>query len=249
MDMTLAQLPLRKIAAEHPAALRIFDQFEIDLCHLGGKTLFEACAALHLSADQVQEKILGLASFSKLIGDPQQLSLNQIIQRIVRVHHRRIRQDLPALAEMGTRIEINHAARNPENIPLASLTNQLHREMFDHIGREEQVLFPFIALMEEESRLSYPAEHACFRAVSTPIGRMVQDHGNISEILEELRQRTNDFSLTRTACGTKRALFAGLKAFDVDTRDHMHLENNILFPRAIALESELAQKLECGSPA
>jgi regulator of cell morphogenesis and NO signaling len=242
MKMTLAQTPLRKIAAEHPAAIRIFDQFQIDLCHLGGKTLAEACASLHLSADQVQEKILGLASFSKLAGDPQQLSLGQLIQRIVRVHHRRIRQDLPALSEMGARIETNHAARNPENIPLARLVAQLHREMFDHIGREEQVLFPFIALMEEESRLNYPAEHACFHAVSTPINRMLKDHENASEILEELRQRTNDFTPNRSACGTKRALFAGLKVFDADTREHVHLENNILFPRAIAMEAALGAK-------
>ena len=237
--MTLAQTPLRKIAAEHPVALRIFDQFQIDLCHMGGKTLSEACASLHLSTDQVQEKILGLASFSKLAGDPQLLSVAQLIQRIVRVHHRRIRQDLPALSEMGIRIEVNHAVRNPENIPLARLVTQLHREMFDHIGREEQVLFPFIALMEEESLLSYPTENACFRAVSTPIGRMLQDHDNVTEILEELRQRTNDFTPSRSACGTKRALFSGLKTFDADTHEHVHLENNILFPRAIALEAEL----------
>jgi len=242
--MTIAKMPLRKIAAEHPAVLRIFDRFKIDLCHNGEQTLSEACADLHLSTAQVEEKIFGLSSFSKLTSDPTQFTLAQIIQRIVRVHHRRIRQDLPSLAEMGARLEKNHAEQAPEHVALARLVSQLHQEMFDHIGREEQVLFPFIALMEEESSLNYPADHACFRSVRTPIGRMLQDHENTCQILDELRQRTNDFKPTRIACGTKRALFAGLKTFDAENREHIHLENDILFPRAIALEAKLSEKLQ-----
>jgi regulator of cell morphogenesis and NO signaling len=241
MNMTLAQTPLRKIAAEHPAAVSIFDQFKIDLCQKGNKSLAEACADLHLSTQQVEEKIFGLASFKRLSGDPGKLTLAQVIQRIVRVHHRRVRQDLPGLAEMASQIEKNHAERNPENVPLARLIGQLHREMFDHINREEQVLFPFIALMEEESRLNYPADHACFNTLKTPISRMVEDHEKTCEIMEELRQRTNDFTPTRNACGTKRALFAGLKEFDAASQEHLHLENDILFPRAIAVETSLAQ--------
>lgn len=237
--MTLAQTSLRQIAAEHPAALSIFDRFEIDLCHMGDKSLDEACAALHISTQQVEEKISGILSFPALSTDPRQLSLAQLIQRIVRVHHRRIRQDLPALAEMAARLERNHAEQAPEHVPLARLVAQLHRDMFHHIGREEQALFPFIALMEDDARLAYPADHACFRAVNTPIARMLQDHEDATQTIDELRQRTNDFTPTRNACGTKRALFAGLLDFDADLREHIHLENDILFPRAIALESKL----------
>jgi regulator of cell morphogenesis and NO signaling len=239
MNMTLAKTPLRMIAAEHPAVLPIFDRFKIDLCHNGDKSLAEACADLHLSTEQVEEKIFSLVSFAKLAGEPGQLSLAQLIQRIVRVHHRRIRQDLPAFAEMAARLEKSHAEQAPEHVALARLVSQLHKEMFDHIGREEQILFPFIALMEAESSLNYPADFACFSTVSTPISRMILDHDNSSQILDELRQRTNDFKPTRTACGTKRALFAGLKTFDADTVEHVHLENDILFPRAIALEEQL----------
>jgi regulator of cell morphogenesis and NO signaling len=245
--MTIAGMPLRKIAAQYPAVLPIFDLFKIDLCHEGDKTLAEACADLQLSTEQVEEKILSLSSFSRLTCDPRQLTLAQLIQRIVRVHHRRIRQDLPALSEMATRLEQNHAEHAPEHVALARLVSQLHKEMFEHIGREEQVLFPFIALMEEESSLSYPPDSGCFRAVRTPIGRLRKDHENTCQILDELRQRTNDFRPTRTACGTKRALFAGLKTFDVDNREHLHLENNILFPRAIALESKLSEELQSAS--
>ena len=246
--MTLAQMPLRKIAADHPAAISIFDRFEIDLCHNGDQSLADACAAQHISVQQVEEKIFGLLTFPALNTDPELLTLAQLIQRIVRVHHRRIRQDLPSLAEMAARLEKNHAEQAPEHVPLARLVGQLHRDMFDHIVREEQVLFPFIALMEEDARLSYPADHGCFRAVRTPISRMVADHNNATEILDELGQRTNDFKPTKSACGTKRALFAGLKEFAADAREHLHLENDILFPRAIALEAQLGAKLHAGSP-
>jgi regulator of cell morphogenesis and NO signaling len=242
--MSLAHTPLRQIAAEHPAALSIFDRFEIDLCRLGDRSLAEACATLRISADQVEEKITGLLTFPRALVDPQHLTLAQLIQRIVRVHHRRVRHDLPALADMAARLDQAHSTNRPEHSALARLVAELHREMFAHIGREEQVLFPFIARMEEESRLNYPTEHGCFRTLQTPISRMLQDHDTAGHILDELRLRTNDFHPPEDACGTKRALFAGLESFDADTREHIHLENDFLFPRAIALEAAIAKKIQ-----
>ena len=236
--MNLAETPLRQIAAEFPAAIPIFDRFEIDLCRMGEQSLSEACHSLKLSSEQLQEKIAALAS-SRTPADPKQLTLTQLIQRIVRVHHRRVRQDLPALALMATRLEEKLAVHHPELVPMARLTVQLHREMFEHINREEEVLFPFIARMEEEARVSYPAGLGCFGALSTPLARMRQDHDTAGEILDEFEQRTNGFAPPMNACATRQAFFAGLREFKRDLREHLHLEDKILFPRAVTLEAQL----------
>lgn len=237
--MILTEKPLREIAAELPAAVSLFARFDIDLCQMGEQSLAEACAHLNLCVEQLQEKLAALNGFDGAEADPQSMTMAQLIQRIVRVHHRRVRQDLPALAEMAVRLESKHSAAAPELAPLARLIAELHRDMFDHIGREEQVLFPFIVCMENEAALRYPAEHACFRSLCTPIARMTQDHGSAQEVLEELRQRTNDFAPPQGSCATKRAVFAGLRTFHADLREHLRLEDKILFPRAIKLETQL----------
>ncbi len=236
--MTLAEMPLRQIAAEIPAAVPVFDRFGIDLCRMGEQSLAAACAGLKLSTEQVQEKIAALAP-SPEFTDPEKFTLTQLIQRIVRVHHRRVRQDLPALALMGARIEERLAAQHPELSPLARLTAQLHREMFAHIGREEQVLFPFIVRMEEERRVSYPAGEGNFRSLRSPMARMQQNHDTAGEILDELEQRTHGFAPPQHACPTRQAFFAGLRDFQRDFREHLHLEDDILFPRALTLEGQL----------
>ena len=237
--MILTEKPLREIAAEMPAAVPIFARFDIDLCRMGEQSLTEACANLNLSIEQLQEKLAALNGFAGAEADPQAMTMAQLVQRIVRVHHRRIRQDLPALAQMAAQVEQKHSGHSPDLAPLARLISELHRDMFEHIGREEQVLFPFIVRMEEEAVLRYPNDHACFRSLSTPIARMTQDHGGAEEVLEELRQRTNDFAAPQGSCATKFAVFAGLRAFHADLREHLRLEDSILFPRALKLEAEL----------
>ena len=239
MTMIFTQKPLREIAAELPAAVPLFARFDIDLCLAGDQSLAEVCARLNLSVEQLQEKLAALNGFGVEAADPETMSMTQIIQRIVRVHHRRVRQDLPALAEMAALVQQKLSGNHPEAAPLARLVAELHRDMFDHIGREEQVLFPFIVQMEEDGALRYPAEHACFRSVRTPIARMMQDHGNAQEIFDELRQRTNEFSPPPGACATQSALFAGLRNFHAGLSEHLRLEDNILFPQALTMETEL----------
>ena len=129
---------------------------------MGEQSLAEACAHLNLSTEQLEEKLAGLHSDCGGSVDTRGLSVTQLIQRIVRVHHRRVRQDLPGLAVLAAKLEANHSSRNPEVAPLARLTMELHREMLAHIGREEQMLFPFIARMEQEGCLSYSADNDGF---------------------------------------------------------------------------------------
>lgn len=105
------------------------------------------------------------------------------------------------------------------------------------------MLFPFIVRMEEESILAYPPGHACFRSASHPVLMMVQGHEAAKLIMEEIRWATGNFAAPEWACPTHRALFDGLRGLDVDLKEHIHLENDFLFPRSIQMEAELRNSL------
>lgn len=237
--MTITTKPLHQIAEEYPSAVTIFERFEIDLCAWGDKALGETCASLKLSTDQVLEKLEQLCLPEGAVRDAASLSLTQLIQRIVRVHHRRVRQDLPALVRMAGRLASTHGNKVETYATIAREVETLHSDMLAHIEKEEQVLFPVIAEMEEKSGGFYAAGCACFSSVRQPIARMKQEHETANRTMNLLRQHTNAFHPPEKACSTQRALYGGLRNFETDLQEHMRLEDELLFPRVINLETEL----------
>lgn len=235
---------IRDIAANQPSAIALFERFEIDVCSLADKSLQEACSELHLSLDQVLEKLGECRGQENGFGpnDPSALSCALLIQHIVRVHHRRVRQDLPNLIRLAHKLTDTNGEQAPAFESLEKLVAQLQQEMLSHIQKEEGVLFPFIVQMEEGSILAYPPAHACFRSVSHPVFMLVQEHESAASIMRAILGCTGDFTLPKGACPTHRALFDGLRAFEADLREHIHLENDVLFPRSIQMEAELKRE-------
>jgi regulator of cell morphogenesis and NO signaling len=232
---------IREIVATQPSAARIFERFDIDLCSQAENSLDCACAELQLSIDQVLEKLANAEAQEEghLPVDPATLPTERLIQQIVRVHHQYIRQELPRFAEMAQKLADKRSDRAPELKAAVELLEELRAEMLKHIQKEEQVLFPFIAQMDQESIVVYPPARACFRSVSHPIFMMEQEHESANRIVAELRQLTIGFEPPEWACATHIALFAGLREFETDLKQHVHLENDILFPRAIEMEGVL----------
>ena len=232
---------IREIVTQHPSSAKVFHRFDIDLCLQADLSLEGACQELQLSVDQVLEKLAD--SEAKESGgpalDPATLPLARLIQHIVRIHHHCVRQELPRLAEMASKVAATRGDRAPELAKVAELIEKLRREMNAHIQKEEQVLFPFISQMDRESMVAYPPSHACFRSVSHPIFMMEQEHESTDHVVAELIRLTNHFEPPSWACPTHVALFAGLRDFEADLRQHVHLENDVLFPRSIQLETEL----------
>jgi regulator of cell morphogenesis and NO signaling len=232
---------IREIVMQYPSSAKVFHRFDIDLCLQADLSLEGACQELHLSVDQVLEKLADSEAKEPggLALDPATLPLARLIQHIVRIHHQRVRQELPRLAEMASKVVAKRGDRAPELAKVAELIEKLHGEMYAHIQKEEQVLFPFISQMDQESIVAYPPSHGCFRSVSHPIFMMEQEHESADHIVAELMPLTNHFEPPSWACATHIALFSGLRNFEADLRQHVHLENDVLFPRAIQLESEL----------
>jgi len=239
--MSSATQSIREIVSRYPSAATILNRFDIALCLQADLSLEVACHELQLSIDQVLEKLTDAESKESgaAAPDPATLSLGRLIQHIVRVHHHCVRQELPRMAEMASKVATKRSDRAPQLTNISELIEKLHAGMYAHIQKEEQVLFPFISQMDQESIVAYPPTHACFRSVTHPILMMEQEHESADNIMAELDGLTNHFEPPEWACATHVALFSGLREFDADLSRHVHLENDVLFPRAIQLEAEL----------
>jgi regulator of cell morphogenesis and NO signaling len=235
---------IREITSHQSSALALFERFDIDVCTQADKSLKEACSELQLSLDQVLEKLQECGDRESGAGpsDPATLSCSLLIQHIVRVHHQNVRQTLPRLVRYARKLTDQLGDQACEFTAIEKLVGQLHQDLWMHIRKEEEVLFPFIVRMEEESILAYPPEHACFRSVSHPVLMMAQEHEVASRIMDQLRRCTGNFFQPEWACPTQRALLDGLREFDSDLKEHIHLENDVLFPRSIQMEAELRSK-------
>ncbi len=239
--MPTATKSIREIVSAQPAAAAILKRFDIDLCEQGELPLEKACADLQLSVDQVLEKLSDAEDreHGTVLPNPADLTPGRLIQHIVRVHHQRVRQELPRMAEMAQTLAEKRGDRAPELAKVKALVEELHAELFAHIQKEEQLLFPFIAQMDQELLDACSPSHARFRSVAQPIRMMMLEHDAADRIMEELRCITDGFEPPAWACGTHIALFGGLRVFEIDLKQHVHLENDILFPRALEMEAAL----------
>ena len=229
---------IRTIVAEQPQAAAILQRFEIDLCAHADQDLTAACAELQLSVEQVLEKLAQseAATRDSTQSVPASFPTEQLIRHIVRVHHQSIRQDLPRLATMAQQVAGQHGPQAPEMIHLARVIGNLHGKLLAHIEKEEQVLFPFITRLDQEPIALHASDPGCFKSVTQPITLLLREHENSCAGTAQLRQLAYGYEAPTGACPTHVALYQGLRAFEMGLAEHLHLENEVLFPRAIALE-------------
>jgi regulator of cell morphogenesis and NO signaling len=239
--MTTATQSIREIVAASPSAAAVLERFEINLCTQGHSELASACAELQLSIDQVLEKLADAESqaHGATAPDLEGASLTRLIQHIVRSHHQTVRRELPRFAELSQRIALKHSEKAPHFATVATLIEQLREELLAHLEKEEQILFPYIVGLEEATADGSEAPRACFWSVTAPVSAMMREHDAAAEIMEQLSQLTNGFEPPEWACARNTAFHQSLAEFAKDLRQHVHLENDLLFPRAIALEAEL----------
>lgn len=239
--MATATQSISQIVATQPSAAAILKRFEIDLCSHANQSLNETCADLQLSVDQVLEK-LAAAEADETGAPPVNLlamPLQRLIQHIVRLHHRSVRQQLPPLVALAGELASRQGEHTPELIAIAQLMDELQGELLAHIEKEENVLFPYIAYLDQPSGMAAPTGSNFFRRVSQPVRMMMHDHESAARILDDLNRLTNGFNPPDTACATQVAFCAGLRAFEQDLQRHIRIEDDILFPRAVELEDAL----------
>jgi regulator of cell morphogenesis and NO signaling len=234
-----ADTTVRDIAMAQPASIRVFERFGIDYCCGGRKSLQQACSELQLSTEQVIEKLEETAGVAtEDLQAWQAAPLSRLIQHIVRKHHAYVRQEMPRLRALADKVRSKHGPAHPELIEIESLFGELAAELGTHMLKEEQVLFPYIARMEHLYAAGVTAERPFFVTVDNPVHSMVQEHENAGALLASIRRLTNNFQPPAGACPSYIGLYHALAEFERDLHLHVHLENNILFPRAQSLERE-----------
>ena len=233
---------IRTILAHQPNAVQVFERFRIDLCSQADQSLEQACRELQLSCDQVIEKLdeARVAGLHPSVLDPSGWTLTRLIQHIVRIHHRNVRRELPQLIQMSQKIASKRGGRAPELKQMVDLGNQLLDREIAHLHKEEQELFPVIARMDDDLDVMRPQPDNCLGVVSSSIALMRQNHETTRGTLRRIRGLANDFSAPDWACLTHHALFQRWRDFEKDMRQHIHLENDHLFPRALQRGRELS---------
>jgi regulator of cell morphogenesis and NO signaling len=236
--MTVTTQTVREIALENPASIRVFEKFGIDYCCGGRIPLADACAARNLAVGDVIASLEAAEKVPVAEGDDwTKKPLAGLVSHIVETHHAYVTRELPRLAELAKKVVNRHGDTKPELPTIQSKLAQLDEELRQHLGKEELVLFPYIVKLERAIEEGSPKPHSCFGAVANPIAMMTHEHDAAGELLFELRRLSQDFTPPVGACPTFHAFYRGLNDFEKDLHQHIHLENNILFPRANELEA------------
>lgn len=227
-----------QIVSERLGRARVFEGFGIDYCCGGRRPLGEACRELGLDPQVV---IAALRASDAEASPTQerdwtQTSSDVLIEHIVSTHHVFLRRELPRLADLALKTEQAHGQRHGELAECRNVFEALRAELESHMLKEEQILFPAIRNMESAAR----GQATFVGSVQGPIRVMEHEHKSAGQALSRLRELTNDFTPPEDACNTWRALLEGLKALESDLHQHIHKENNILFPRAVSLETSHA---------
>ncbi|MCY1272480.1 Iron-sulfur cluster repair protein YtfE [compost metagenome] len=218
LDSTLGDL-----ACTLPGATRVFHQFHLDFCCGGQKTLRQASLERGVDADEVIRQLSRLDPQDAEGADWRQASPEQLIDHLLDRFHAVHRQQLPELIRLAARVEQVHGERDDCPHGLTELLITMQQELESHMQKEEQVLFPLI-------------ERGAGPMAGGPISVMRFEHDQHGEALQQLVDLTGDMQPPEGACNTWRALYRGLDELRVDLMQHIHLENNLLFPRALGLE-------------
>lgn len=237
---TSENLTVAEIAKTSLAAVRVFEKYGIDYCCGGKRPLAVVCREKGRDADAVQHELdAAMAGAPAPERDWNTAPLADLVQHIVSTHHDYLRSELPAIQVRLDKVyQVYNQRYGPTLTGLPDVYEALRSELELHIRKEELMLFPAIVANEKAMNTGTPAPPTCFGTVSAPIHVMESEHESAGAALVRIREITNNFELPDYACVTYRALMSSLDELERDLHLHIHLENNILFPRAERLEAQ-----------
>lgn len=241
--MITTNTTVRDVATELPQSTRLFEKLRIDYCCGGNRPLAEACATAGIDVDNVMEMLTEVTQSSKDDNalDFQNTSLPELITHILDTHHVFTKSEMDRLQVLADKVLNAHGGNHPELVHLDELLTRLCADLKPHMFKEEQVLFPYIVALSDATDEHRPAPFAPFGTVNNPIRMMMREHDTAGEILRELRTLTADYKVPPDACISYQTLYQALENFEKDLHQHIHLENNILFPKSLDLENRLTR--------
>ena len=235
----IAEKTVRELALENPSATKVFEKLGLDYCCGGNKSLEEACRAANLQIDDVLNSLESAeqsAHTAKGDRDWQNEPLADLISYIKNTHHKYTREEIARLGPLFDKVCSVHGENHPELPRIREIFRGLAQELSMHMMKEETVLFPYIERMEEAVIQKEPILPPPFGSVQNPVSMMEHEHDSAGNALRVMREASSGYSAPPEACVSYQTLYKALAEFEADLHQHIHLENNILFPRAIAME-------------
>ncbi len=226
---------------DQPLRANVFERHQIDYCCNGKRSLEEVCAERGMDPEQLRAE-LDAAPGEKEGRDFAAMALADLADHIVARHHAYLRTNLPSIAQKAQRVVEVHGRHYAFLAELEHVFQGLFSELTQHMMKEEMVLFPLIGRMERAEQEGQAPPSAPGGSVQNPIRMMEHEHDDAGRDLKTMRELTSNFEAPAAACNTFRALYAQLEDLERDLHTHIHLENNILFPRAAELEQRLARR-------
>lgn len=235
---TLLEKKVGGIVAENFRTARVFNQYGIDFCCKGGIKLNDACEKKGLSANQVASELLEAIKEVDAV-DYRQFSMSDLIDHIIKTHHKYVEDTIPALKFFTEKIEKVHGDNHPELAEIKREFDEAADALTVHMKKEEFVLFPFVKAMEESKANGFTLSEPHFGHIENPIHMMEDDHEAEGERFRRISSLTENYTPPADACQTYKVAFSMLQEFEQDLHKHIHLENNILFPSALETFKEL----------
>ncbi len=236
----LAQHTVGEIVAQDFRTAAVFTQNKIDFCCGGHKSLAEVCETKDINVNRLSQELQEvLSTKTENAIDFKSWPLDLLAAYIEKTHHRYVQEKSPVILQYLYKLCTKHGERHPELLQIYTLFTECSEELAQHMLKEEHILFPYIEKMvDAKNRLGILAP-APFGSVDMPIQNMIHEHETEGRRLEKIAELTDQYRYPEDACNTYKVTYAMLQEFEEDLHKHIHLENNILFPRAIALEKEL----------
>lgn len=224
---------LATIVTDNHKTASVFEKYHLDFCCKGKRTLKEACAENRVNpADVLMDLERTMTSNNDDTIDPSKMSLTKLTGYIVETHHSYVQRELPLIFGYLQKVTAKHGEKHPELYKLFELFTAIKEEMEIHMQKEETILFPRICELEKLAmQQSRPRVSKSF--ISAPVSIMEDEHDHAGSLMEEIRKISENYNPPIGACTTYKLSFKALQNFETDLHQHVHLENNILFPKAI----------------
>lgn len=231
---------VREIALEMPITTRVFEEFKIDYCCHGNTLFDEACRNVGANPEAVMQKI---DSVVEILGNEEldwlsDTTLCELLDYIQDKHHTYTKQELEQLPQLMEKVASRHGEHYPNLFELKDLLQAVCDDLGPHLIKEEMVLFPYIEELEKNFSKQLMISPSPFGSVLNPVRMMRMEHEEVGELLMKMRAISNDYTLPEGACPSFTALYHRLSELERDLHQHIHLENNLLFPRAVEMEQK-----------
>lgn len=237
---SLKEKTVAEIVSENIKTAHIFKKYGIDFCCGGGVSVERACEKRQLDISVLEKELLNVDQPADTKLEYINWPLDKLVDHIQEVHHNYVGEAIPMILEYAKKVAKVHGAHYTEVIEIYALFKEVSLELRTHMRKEEAILFPWVKLLlkaeGEDNELPTPI----FGTVHNPVRTMMMEHDSAGDVFKKIAELSNNYTPPEGACNTFKALYSKLQEFEEDLHLHIHLENNILFPKAVLLEKSVS---------